>query len=63
MATSRVTVGEIKAEAREAYSDGREMGFSHKEAVERATSLTGNATCAVEEWCEQARRRFDRETV
>lgn len=60
---TRTSVDAIKHEVRETYRDGREMGFSHREAVERATSLTGNATCAVEEWCEQLRRRFDAEAI
>jgi hypothetical protein len=60
---TRTSITSIKREAQEAYSDGREMGFSHREAVERAVSLTGNATCAVEEWVETWRCQFDEETV
>ena len=58
MSTTRTSVGEVKAAAREAYEDGRYLGLSHSEAVERAVSLTGNATGSVEEWVELQRRRF-----
>lgn len=60
---TRTSIVGIKREAQEAYTDGRELGFSHQEAVERAVSLTGNATCAVEEWVETRRVQFDPEAV
>lgn len=59
MTTTRTSVDTIRARARDEYMAGREMGFSHGEAIERAVSATAMPTVAVEEWCEGSRRYAD----
>lgn len=60
MSTSRTSVDAIKAKARNAYRDGREMGMTHEEAIKRARGFTAMPTVTVEEWCEAAANAFDR---
>jgi hypothetical protein len=50
MATTRTTVDAVKREARTAFLDGRAMGMSVAESVERAARLTGNGERAIREW-------------
>lgn len=61
MATTRTTVDAIRATAEEEYEAGREMGFAHSEAIERAVSATAMPTATVVEWCERSRKRSDLE--
>lgn len=59
MTTTRTSVDAIRTTARDEYTTGREMGFSHDEAIERAVSATAMPTVTVKEWCEGRRRQAD----
>ena len=50
MATTRTTVDAIKRSAVDAYRDGRAMGMSHGESIERAVSFTAMPRVTVAEW-------------